>query len=1558
MSKTISPQEGNPKKPEKAKKAAAAKKKKPSARKKTTGPWSEEDKAALVEMRDSGRDWSDISKALGRSKGAVEGKYRQLKKVVDGQKTAKPDVETGRRSTRRSSKRKIADVGHAETEEPPKQRAPSRKRAAKPSSPAKERLLKGRAASTEEAASDEIEMDETPKEPTKMTSKKFKDRKQPPYLAEECPDTSRIGNDGRMYKSEANKRGKYRWLLDKAAKVAKAPVAKAAKASKRVSNKSVVKEVVRKPEPVEQDVLDDDAEVGAPEEFDAAEASASAEAKSFEEDIVELLQDDEEDEVAMEQLKPAVSQASEELNYNDPEVLKQFINKIGNKKIQSELLSGLERGTKGEEENVERNQSPEIVLKPPRRSAGGSSHDGAGNEGHSSTSGPEALTVVELSGIGGSLAQDQSPFVAPAPIKPIAQKPDSITTPESSLVASDPRSRTETNQVIRTFIGMHRRQDAGVTVSNNTDSWGSVADDEPRSGFVAPFQVRPQGNGGTPVYKHADTPYVQRAQGYMNGNANAGTPQFHGPRPDYVPGVYSMQRRSQYAPVGYLPDPRRYPYSAPRMRPGMQGYNPTPGHPGSGKRPRPVDLPYLTYSTSRPVAQNGALMRSDLESSTPYAQRHSAKKRRTSVGGYLGTPGNFSYGQPPFSSRNAYSSSYTDGYARPRSKPRIRGPVNQILLGNSATKSPASTPIRSTDVAKRILDTLEQMSTPMSRKSTSSTPFKVGAIAAAHGQAIANVDNKNSWGNGSQRSTPGNTFGDSKSSPGGLNLSRKVKSNPLSLQDVLSSAKGNNSTDGRAALPELSVFSGYKEKPNLNTLFNNSSDHTAQKPLATAKPAKTKESPAAPAPSTKPVAKFRMPIRVQSFVFSPPPSNNTGGASQVVSEVKRAGKSSAFSFREIDANADNLNMAYPTQLVGDVDDSPTESTPTKPTGGTIKDVVPSKKAVTAAPGANPWAAHLPKPGEWVCPACSVRNKKGAAKCVSCESENPNGGGAASSAAPSKPHASSGPKFTFGAAPKSGLVDSKSDAPKFSFGAAPKSGLADKKTKSDAPKFSFGAPAKSSGPKFSFGAMKPPGEGDDDSDDDSSSAPKKKKRSNPGSTFKMTIPEAKSKTPTKSSSGMFSFGGSSATSTDAPKAASAASTFKFGGSSAVSKPADSSAPTFGSGGALPIPAAKKDDSSSSSGGAGGFTFGATGDAPKAASAASTFKFGGSSTATKPESSVPAFGSTPAPAPSASPAASFVFGGAPTASKPESSVPAFGSAPAPAPSASPASSFVFGGASNTNSTTAAAPATTGAASSFQFGAGGANSSTTNNTSSAPAAGAFQFGATGSNNAMGGNAIGGGNAMGGMNTQAPSSGFGGGSTFGGGNGSNTTGFGTSNAAAGFGSGAVTGFGGQAAAPSNTMGTSAAGAAGFGNAPMSSGGAMFGNGNSNGNTFGGGNTNTFGGNAAPAAQGSFGAVPQGNAFGGSAAGFGNQAGQAAQAFGGSAASTGFGAPAATSGFGNSMGGGGFGGAVASSAGGFGGGMGGGFGAAPGGGGGGGTFSMGTKAKPGRKRVKAKRRR
>ena len=71
-------------------------------------------------------------------------------------------------------------------------------------------------------------------------------------------------------------------------------------------------------------------------------------------------------------------------------------------------------------------------------------------------------------------------------------------------------------------------------------------------------------------------------------------------------------------------------------------------------------------------------------------------------------------------------------------------------------------------------------------------------------------------------------------------MSRKVKSNPLSLQDVLSSAKGNNSTDGRAALPELSVFSGYKEKPNLNTLFNNSSDHTAQKPLATAKPAKTK----------------------------------------------------------------------------------------------------------------------------------------------------------------------------------------------------------------------------------------------------------------------------------------------------------------------------------------------------------------------------------------------------------------------------------------------------------------------------------------------------------------------------------------------------------------------------------------------------------------------------------------------------------------------------------------------------------------------------------------------
>merc|ERR1711871_375321 len=52
------------------------------------------------------------------------------------------------------------------------------------------------------------------KEPKKMTGGKYKTRKQPPYLAEECAGTSKMGNDGRMYKSERNKKGKYRWLLN------------------------------------------------------------------------------------------------------------------------------------------------------------------------------------------------------------------------------------------------------------------------------------------------------------------------------------------------------------------------------------------------------------------------------------------------------------------------------------------------------------------------------------------------------------------------------------------------------------------------------------------------------------------------------------------------------------------------------------------------------------------------------------------------------------------------------------------------------------------------------------------------------------------------------------------------------------------------------------------------------------------------------------------------------------------------------------------------------------------------------------------------------------------------------------------------------------------------------------------------------------------------------------------------------------------------------------------------------------------------------------------------
>ncbi len=46
-----------------------------------------------------------------------------------------------------------------------------------------------------------------------QTVKKYKERNSPPYPAQECKGKQKKGNDGKLYKSESDKRGIYRWKL-------------------------------------------------------------------------------------------------------------------------------------------------------------------------------------------------------------------------------------------------------------------------------------------------------------------------------------------------------------------------------------------------------------------------------------------------------------------------------------------------------------------------------------------------------------------------------------------------------------------------------------------------------------------------------------------------------------------------------------------------------------------------------------------------------------------------------------------------------------------------------------------------------------------------------------------------------------------------------------------------------------------------------------------------------------------------------------------------------------------------------------------------------------------------------------------------------------------------------------------------------------------------------------------------------------------------------------------------------------------------------------------------
>jgi len=44
-----------------------------------------------------------------------------------------------------------------------------------------------------------------------MTSEKYTSRPSPPYSASACKGTSKIGNDGELWKSQANSKGTYKW---------------------------------------------------------------------------------------------------------------------------------------------------------------------------------------------------------------------------------------------------------------------------------------------------------------------------------------------------------------------------------------------------------------------------------------------------------------------------------------------------------------------------------------------------------------------------------------------------------------------------------------------------------------------------------------------------------------------------------------------------------------------------------------------------------------------------------------------------------------------------------------------------------------------------------------------------------------------------------------------------------------------------------------------------------------------------------------------------------------------------------------------------------------------------------------------------------------------------------------------------------------------------------------------------------------------------------------------------------------------------------------------------
>ena len=867
-------------------------------------------------------------------------------------------------------------------------------------------------------------------------------------------------------------------------------------------------------------------------------------------------------------------------------------------------------------------------------------------------------------------------------------------------------SGKEVCQVVKTLMGSHRHSADRMAVNSLEVS---DLENEAPSSFVVPFQV-PNRNDRLIVHPQAS---VANRNGPYAPQAGA----VYERRPRQSPYGSFTPRYSRRASLG-----GNFPRSVPRYgmamsQPGMPRTNRNqqaiaPSHSSSSKRARTIDL-------AKETQPNGMMQVSDLGGYSMDVR--SLKKRRLSSSQYYSR----GLGHPPLASpaysssysatpRNIYSSSYARGYARPRTKPRNRQSLpSGVASSQMLTKS---TPIGTTDVAKRILDTLEQMSTPLSDArrtfaATSSSRITSSNVQAAHARALSEDDTSNDFsGNVASHdlaTSPSRIFGEVGASPDlKLSISKKStrKNTDNSMVTLFGSGVASEATkadNDRATLPPPSIFSNYKKTSITNV-------------LGTSVAAEKNSSNAG---TVSQGAKVDV---VQKFVFSPP-SMSTIEKSKIRAAVDEAKQAAENTFTFDDPEYDNFDSAYPVDIDDEDDDDALDGVNFKNAATKGKNVSLSAKVKPALSSttasfppdnaasstgetqsiSNVFAAFLPKAGEWKCKACSVMNKTDAVKCVSCETpreDAPKSSGGASAKAKTRADGKVS-MFTFGSAPTGGLNASNSAKAKgvsFQFGKPPKpSATANASTK----EVSFGKPTAASTPSaggFTFGG---------------------------GSTKDTATKEKK----TDSGTGGFSFG--SAANKSANEKTSASSTgFTFGGAKTGNDGKEKSAPsstgfTFGGGGSTKADGGSKvetqngkDSVSGASGAAStstGFTFGAKTEDTKSTTG---FTFG-SEKKDAGESGKNGDGKS---------SGGFLFDGAKSDGKPKAATTGFqfGSSDAKPSNTNPTANnggFTFGGEAATKKKMPS--------SGFTFGN---NASTTGDkdkpkdTETAPSPGLFKFGA----------------------------------------------------------------------------------------------------------------------------------------------------------------------------------------------------------------------------------------